>query len=152
MKIDHTGIITVPSGYAMEMQTHAHQAGTEFAHVLNQAMHTSQTADHTANPLSMLEPVQTVPFGIATDIDESVVIEQIEGLLNSLDAYRERLRNHFYSAAEIQPLINDMSRKARYLSVTADAIQNEDLKGIINQTLVTTSLEEVKYYRGDYNT
>lgn len=149
MKIDNTGIIT-PSGYAVDMQGAPYSPGNDFSRILDQAMQSSQIPDHPLKALTMMEPVTAIPQGMA-EIDENEVIERVEGLLDSLDMYRTHLQNHLISSGDIQPLLADMSRKANYLSVMVDGVQNENLKSIVNQTLITTSLEEVKFYRGDYS-
>jgi hypothetical protein len=53
----------------------------------------------------------------------------------------------------IEPVINSIAKEKEQLSSVLDSLTNEDgLKDIVNRTLITASMEVIKYNRGDYIT
>lgn len=80
-------------------------------------------------------------------------IDRMEGLLNLLDNYRHKLADLSFTLKDIYPLISEIENEKEQLKPVLDSItQGDELKNILNHTLVTASLEVIKFNKGDYNT
>ncbi|MCK5418368.1 MAG: hypothetical protein KAI93_07680, partial [Desulfobacterales bacterium] len=76
-----------------------------------------------------------------------------ENLLNLLENYRQQLENPNVTLRTLEPVMNTIAKEKDQLSAVLDSMPNEDrLKDILNQTLITASLEVIKFNRGDYIT
>ncbi|MGD9052517.1 MAG: hypothetical protein PVG17_11750, partial [Desulfobacterales bacterium] len=52
---------------------------------------------------------------------------------------------------QIEPLLNTIAKEKEQLSAVLNTMPDEDgLKDIVHRTLITTSLEVIKFNRGDY--
>ena len=98
--------------------------------------------------ISSISPVQ---LNMLSPTQNKSIIERVENLLNILDEYQEKLKDPGISLKEIDPIIKQMEREKKNLAPVLDSIvEGEGLKDILNQTLVTSSLETIKFNRGDY--
>jgi len=80
-------------------------------------------------------------------------VERVDNLLNLLDNFRKQLADPQVTLRSIEPVMNTIVKEKEQMSSVLDSLTNEDgLKDIVNRTLITASLEVIKYYRGDYIT
>ena len=97
------------------------------------------------NPLQGSQPVSLFPS------DHQFATNSTEDVINLLDRYREKLADPQITMKQIDPVIREMSREMEKLAPVLDSLPaDEGLKNVLNQTLVTVSLEISKFYRGDY--
>jgi hypothetical protein len=79
------------------------------------------------------------------------VIDRIENMIDLLDRYRYNLADSRMNLKQLDPIIGEIARENENLAVLADSLHNnDDLKNILDRTMVTASLEVTKFYRGDY--
>ena len=101
-------------------------------------------------------PMQTlsaIHFEPLSPENRSVTVERVDNILNLLEKYRNQLADPQVTLRQIEPLLNAIEKEKTQLSSVLDSMESEDgLKDIVNRTLVTASLEIVKYNRGDYIT
>jgi hypothetical protein len=68
-----------------------------------------------------------------------------------LDQYRNKLADPAITLKNMDPIIRQIDQETENLAPVLDSLpEDENLKNIFNQTLVTASLEVTKFYRGDY--
>ncbi len=80
-------------------------------------------------------------------------VDRIENLLDLLDDYRTKLADPNVTLKDIHPLVSILDREKEQLSPLLESLPADgNLKNILNHTLVTVSLEIMKYNRGDYIT
>ena len=102
-----------------------------------------------SSPLA--NPVSAIQFHPPSPENKSLTVERINNLLNLLDNYRDQLADPQVTLRSIEPVINMIAKEKEQLSSVAESLPNEDgLKDIVNRTLITASLEVIKYNRGDY--
>ena len=78
-------------------------------------------------------------------------MDRIENMIDLLDQYRHKLADPQMNLKQIDPIINDIARENDSLATLADSLPAADeLKAILERTMVTASLEVTKFYRGDY--
>jgi hypothetical protein len=126
-------------------------AGKEFGAILRETVKNSPTAvvaplrSTFINPLPGLQPVSP------SLSDHQFAASSIEDMINLLDIYREKLADPRITMKQMDPVIKEMTCEIENLAPVLDSLPaDEGLKNILNQTLVTVSLEISKFYRGDY--
>jgi hypothetical protein len=126
-------------------------AGKEFGAILKETVKNSTTAvvaplrTTFINSLPGLQPVSS------SLSDHQFAASSIEDMINLLDRYREKLADPRITMKQIDPVIREMTCEIENLAPVLDSLPaDEGLKNILNQTLVTVSLEISKFYRGDY--
>ncbi len=124
-----------------------------FGQILSEQTKAKTSSPHQISappPLAGLQRVNLMPLDrIET---KSAVIKKVEELLDVLDQYRVKLGNPNSSLREIEPLTRDMINRATELTPELDKLDpNDSLSSILNETLVTVSLETKKFENGWYN-
>ncbi|UCF93760.1 MAG: hypothetical protein JSW39_06275, partial [Desulfobacterales bacterium] len=80
-------------------------------------------------------------------------LDRVENFLNLLDEYCQMLGDPRKTLKDIQPLVASMTRAKEDLTPLLHTLPDgHGIKDILNQTLVTASLEIIKFNRGDYIT
>ena len=95
--------------------------------------------------------VSAIQFHPLSPENKNVMVERVDNLLNLLENYREQLADPQVTLRRIEPVINMIEKEKEQLSSVLEFLPNDDgLKDIVNRTLITASLEVMKYNRGDY--
>ena len=101
-------------------------------------------------PLAGLSPVNLMPS--EQRVNKSVVIDKLEKLLDVLDQYQMQIENQNISLRDIEPITRNMMDRVDELAPELDKLDPDDsLSPILNETLVTVSLEVKKFENGWYN-
>lgn len=96
------------------------------------------------NPLAA---VKLTPQGSP---DPKFTIERIESMIDLLDSYREKLADSQLNLKQMDAIVRDIARENESLGALADSLPDDQIKRILNHTMVTAALEVTKFYRGDY--
>ena len=126
-------------------------ADKEFGAILKETVKNTTTAvlaplqSTYINPLAGLQPVSS------SSSAHRFTANSVEDMINLLDRYREKLADPRATMKQIDPVIREMTREMETLTPVLDSLSADDgLNTILNETLVTVSLEISKFYRGDY--
>jgi hypothetical protein len=88
----------------------------------------------------------------ANGLERSLIPKKLEQLLDILDQYRLHLENPQVSLKEIMPLSEDLTAKLKELEPVLDRLDQKDpLVPILNEALITATLEVKKFENGWYN-
>ena len=127
--------------------------GKQFAEILKETLAPSCES----KPVSQNQPIvrSTPPVKIqpikALGEDKNTVVERVYKFLNILDDYHHKLGDRQVSLKEVDPLINRLETENENLRPVLESLADGDeLKEILNNVLITASLEAIKYRRGDY--
>ena len=94
-------------------------------------------------PVISLNPVE--------QLGERSLASQIDDLLNLMEEYQGKMENPTISLKQIQPLIEKMdSETGRLLPILETLPETSEMKDILNRALVASSVEVIKFNRGDY--
>ena len=105
-----------------------------------QAHDTTPTATQAGMGLKGCEPVGGYP-----------VIAQAERLLDMLGEYQRQLADPAVTLRQMSPLIRQLEICRQGLVPAIDLLADEDeLKNILNEIIITSSVEIVRFNRGDY--
>ncbi len=152
MKVDANTEI-LGSEYAVKGNKRPENNGTEFSTIFKESL---ENAAETCGVSSKDYQVQM--SGISrSQLDiygntETSAVDQVEDYLNLLSEYQEKLGNPDVTLKELSPLVKQMTQEEeRLTSMLASLSDGDNLKGIVNEALVLSSLESIKFNRGDYN-
>ena len=96
-------------------------------------------------PVVEVQPVRTLGE------DKRAVVERVYKYLNLLDDYRHKLGDPQVSLKAVDPVINRLETEKENLTPVLESLADGDeLKEILNNALITASLEVIQYRRGDY--
>jgi len=124
-----------------------------FSKILAEAVnpHTSQN-DKAVSPPSVSELKSLQNNVIRDGLERSHITTRLEQLLDVLDQYRMHLKNPQVSLKEMAPLTQNMAIKLKELEPVLERLDQQDpLTSILNETLITATLEVKKFENGWYN-
>jgi hypothetical protein len=100
---------------------------------------------------AFVNPLNGVQMKISTSSLFREALDRTEGLIDLLEQYRSKLADPALSLKQIDPIIQEIGRESENLTPILDTLpDNNDLKRVVNEALVTASMEVTKFYRGDY--
>ena len=150
-----TGNNEILPGILTEKQSKSTQSPAEgFDAILKEKIETSTKAA-SSEATAFLNPIPPIHnLTISQPIsppDKEITIGRVESLLDLLDDYRQKLADPQVTLKEIDALVGRISGEKENLTATLGSMEKgEQLQDILNQTLVTASLEIMKFRRGDY--
>ena len=84
-------------------------------------------------------------------MEEKEAISRLEKFLDIMEEYSEKLNNPYLTPKDISPLLSKIEAEQRDLSVIAESFEgNNELKGLLDAALITSTAEVIKFNRGDY--
>lgn len=123
----------------------------EFKDILKASVQRSQQTQAPVQTPTHANPSGAIRFVPRSPGVEDTTVERLDNLLNLLEQYRDQLADPKVSLRQIEPLLNMIAKEKEQLSAALNTMPDEDdLKDIVHRTLITTSLEVIKFNRGDY--
>lgn len=151
MKVETAYEIIDPGRNAVSWKDDQTQKG-RFGEILRETMDTSAGPTGEGQPASVTNPIEGIYFDPRLLQPESPVLDQTERLLDTLETYQQKLGDRQVELSQMDPLIADIKKQSEGLASKADTLPDGDpLREILNQTLIVSSLEVLKYSRGDYS-
>jgi len=128
--------------------------GGKFGEILNETMEKSQMNNpetQNVSTVSGMTPMSLERFHSNTQ--QPPLVNRVDAFLDILDAYQQKLGDGQFSLKNIYPLVQELETEKENLMPDFHSLSDKDgLKNILDQTLITASLEIVKFNRGDYIT
>jgi hypothetical protein len=126
-------------------------AEKEFGSILKESVENVKKENVGPRPTTFISSMSGVQMITSSKYDKQFALDRIENLIGLLDQYRHKLADPGITLKNIDPIIREIDQETENLAPVLDSLpEDEDLKNIVNQTLVTASLEVSKFYRGDY--
>lgn len=121
----------------------------QFGAILKETME-KQPVNEVATSAATSETVP-LPSIDAVRMQRVEATSRTEELLDLLDAYRQRLESPEFNLRQLEPLIEKLENQKENLVPLLDSLSGSDqLKGILNEALVTVSGEIVRFRGGQY--
>lgn len=93
----------------------------------------------------------SVRFRPADPVSAGSMIARLEGFLDLMSEYRSKLADPRVSLKGLEPAVRSLEQGREALSpLLASLPEGDGLKDILNQALVTTEIEIMRFRRGDY--
>ena len=125
--------------------------GTDFGSVLKNEVEKSSELNSGPQKMSSISSISPIQLNMMSPVQKGSIVDRVENLLNVLGEYQQKLKDPHFSLKEIDPLVKQMENEKENLAPVLDSLLEDDgLKDILNQALVTSSLETIKFNRGDY--
>ncbi|OQY14557.1 MAG: hypothetical protein B6I30_00220 [Desulfobacteraceae bacterium 4572_187] len=123
----------------------------DFGSVLKNEVEKSSDAISGNQKMPSISSISPIQLNWVSPVQKGSIVDRVENLLNMLDEYQRKLGDQRFSLKEIDPLIKQIEKEKENLAPVLDSLVEDDgLKDILNQALVTSSLETIKFNRGDY--
>jgi hypothetical protein len=149
MKIDNHDQIV--KSLHPEETTRSRPAGdNEFGKILKETIEETPKQDAGPRQTAFVNPLASVRLTPQESPDPKFAIDRIENMIDLLDRYRHQLADPQLNLKQMDAIIHDIARENDTLASLADSLPDEEIKRILNHTMVTASLEVTKFYRGDY--
>jgi len=150
MKIENNENIQ-KSLYPDKINKNEKAQGIDFGAVLKNEVEKSSELKPGPQKMPSISSISPLQLNMLSPSQNGSIIDRVENLLNVLDEYQQKLKDPHFSLKEIDPLVKQMEKEKENLAPVLDSFLEDDgLKDILNQTLVTSSLETIKFNRGDY--
>ena len=148
MKIENNENIQ-KSLYPEKINKNEKAQGIDFGAVLKNEVEKSSNVISGNQKMPSISSISPIQLNMVSPAQSGSIIDRVENLLNILDEYQQKLKDPHFSLKEIEPLVKQMEKEN--LAPELDSLVEDDgLKDILNQALVTSSLETIKFNRGDY--
>ena len=151
MKIDPNQEI-LKSAYTDKTIRPDKPADKEFGAMLKDAINKepSKISSEKVKP-QMVNNIPNIQLNLLFAVQDNPIAERTENFLNILEQYRNKLLDPQSSLRDIHPLIQRMETEQEALAPVLNSLPPGDgLKDILNDALITSSLEVIKFNRGDY--
>lgn len=127
--------------------------GRNFSAVLKETIDQGSEIKKQAPSGSVTGPISVTPTyinTIGTERDMKIA-DRLEHFLNIMEKYHRKLGDPRFSLKDVHPLVNEMTVEKNNLQPLLESLPDQDpLKGVLNEAMITASLEVVKFNRGDY--
>ncbi len=121
-----------------------------FKDVLDNSLKKTFKNDFESNRMP-LPGISGIQFNTISPNDKAPLIDCVEKLINTLDEYHRKLGDPQRTLRDINPLIKNMETENKNLESIYNTLPDgHGMKDILNQALVTSSMEVIKFNRGDY--
>jgi hypothetical protein len=127
-------------------------ANNEFGTMLKDAINNepSKTSAENMKP-QMLSSIPNIQINPLFAVQDNPTAERTENFLDILEEYQNKLLDPQATLRDIHPLIKRMETEQEALTPVLNSLPPGDgLKDILNDALVNSEVEVIKFNRGDY--
>ncbi len=150
MKI-HTEHEILKVGYTQQTQKNKKSDNKGFGAILKETIENASKTGPEIQNAPVLHKGTGIQFIPSPSISANPNIERVERLLDTLDKYRQKLNSPHVTLKELHPLIQEIEREKENLIPAINSLSDKDgLKNILNEVLLTSSMETIRFNRGDY--
>ncbi len=132
-----------------EIQPVEKTADNSFEDILNKKIEDLNISKPGLEPSLSMQ--KTSDILLIPPVEETEVISKLEKFLDTLEEYSEKLNNTDFTPQNISGVISKMELEKEELGIMSEALSgNNELKGILNDALIKSTAEVIKFNRGDY--
>jgi hypothetical protein len=126
-------------------------SGSGFQDILNEKMGQAPAkAGQSAAPPPMSN-LDSIRFNLASEQDTKKTLVRMDRFLSLLETYQKQREDPRISLKETSTVVSQMEQQTQELLPLLDTIPEESgLKDLLNRLLVTSTVEAIKFNRGDY--
>jgi len=122
-------------------------AAGKFGEILKDSLKQAPASE----PATVTGGAVSVRFQPADPVPAGSVMSRLEGFLDLMSDYRSKLADPRVSLKGLEPAVRSLEQGREALSpLLASLPEGDGLRDILNQALVTTEMEIVRFRRGDY--
>lgn len=104
-----------------------------------------------AGALPPLQSISGMSFAVSSGVDRMQTVSNINEFLSIMESYQKEMANPKASLKDAYPFVQQMEKKMAELIPALESLPATDkLKDILNRALVASTVEVIKFNRGDY--
>lgn len=127
------------------------QTGPEFKDVLKAAAAQPSGAKPSGEAMISAVAPGSMPLNLRHDLDMRAAVERVEQFLDVLDRYRTGLADPNMTLKNLYPLLQKIDAEKDQLNTLVEKLPaGNPLRPIVDEALVTGTLEVLRFNRGDY--
>ncbi len=139
--------VTQPHKTAQQPQSPAGR----FDEFLEKAMTPQSGQAALTGALPPLQSISSLNFAVPSGGDQIQTVKHIDEFLNIMESYLEKMADPKSSLKDAYPFVQQMEAKtAELLPVFEELPAGSKLKDMLNRALVASTVETIKFNRGDY--
>lgn len=150
MKIDGPeGIHSIPNS---EKNTSGPEKPDQgFQEIFQKALKPDEAQTISPATTNFVRPIMPLMETDSSTTDKTGVVETVENLLDLLEDYRRQLMTPECQLKDLDALVQKLDKQQKRLTPVMEKLpEGDELKTILNESLVTASVELFKFRRGDY--
>ncbi|MBW1781335.1 MAG: hypothetical protein JRL30_11420 [Deltaproteobacteria bacterium] len=125
----------------------------KFSALLREAIDEPSRTSAGSENTQMISSISNIQLEPLFAVQNNPIVERTEKFIGILEEYQKKLRDPQSTLRDIHPLIERMETEKEALVPVLNSLPPGDkLKDILNDILITSSLEVIKFNRGDYVT
>jgi hypothetical protein len=149
MKINTQDLPGVTQAHKTQQQPQS-TAG-RFDEFLEKALTPQSGQVASAGDLPPLQSLSSMNFAVSTGVDRIKAVSNITEFLSIMESYQKQMADPKASLKDAYPFVQQMEKKMTELIPTLESLPATDkLKDILNHALVASTVEVIKFNRGDY--
>jgi len=148
MKIIPGEIFSIQQGSTEKLEK---ISGAGFQEILSEKMGQAPAkAEQSATPPPMSN-LDSILFNQASQPDTKQTLVRMDRFLNLLETYQAQMEDPRISLKETSTIVSQMEQQTQELLPLLDALPDgSGIKDLLNRLLVTSTVETIKFNRGDY--
>ncbi len=148
MKITSNEISALQQGSAGKLQK---VSGEGFQDILNEKMGQAQAKAGQPAALPPMSNIDSIRFDPASVPDTKQTITRMDRFLTLLETYSAQMEDPRISLKQTATLVSQMEEQIPELLPLLDTLpEGSGIKDLLNRLLVTSTVETIKFNRGDY--
>ena len=129
----------------------AETTGDKFKDILQETINKSSSSENHTTTLPPVQNISNIRFDLISNIDRTQNIERVEKFLDVLEDYQKKLEDPSVNLKEMYPLVTRMESEVEKMLPFLNSLPDEDgIKDILNRVLVMSTVEAIKFNKGDY--
>lgn len=134
---------------AVEKTKNKQPVSDSFQQVLQSEREKAALRESVALPPSPALPGLSMVYSGKTG--KKPLVLEAESMLDLLEDYQKQMENPLLTLKDVHPLVERMERETERLSPVLESLPEDSaMKDILNRILVASSVEVIKFNRGDY--
>jgi len=124
----------------------------DFNAIFQQAIDTKAIEPTNIESTALASDVRPARFSPEAQPATHMVVDRVERLIDTMANYQNKLIENGVTLKDMQSLVEQMTSQGESLAAISQAgDESENLKSIVNQSLMLSSMEIAKYNGGYYN-
>lgn len=122
-----------------------------FQDILNEKMGNSPVNTNPSAALPPLSNLDSIRLDLASQPDKKQTLARMDRFLTLLETYQKQMEDPRISLKETSTIVSQLEQQTKELLPVLETLPEGDgIKDLLNRLLVTSTVETIKFNRGDY--
>ena len=126
-------------------------SGEGFQDILNEQMGNSSVSADQSAALPPMSNLAGIRFDLASQPNTKQTLARMDRFLTLLETYQKQMEDPRISLKETSTIVSQLEQQTQELLPLLEALPEKNgIKDLLNRLLVTSTVETIKFNRGDY--